>query len=352
MSASSHSAFGVRHSAFSSAFTFIEVLFAVILLGIGFIMIAAVFPVAIQQTSAVSDETQGSAIARDAIKKIQAVADATVAGPNSTNTLFPPTGTAALPQIWAITTASPGDNAMLTNPTGNTGLLAALGADSFFSADHRFGWVGFYRRDSITNPFAQIYVIALENSNFANYLYPVPTAGQTTISGAVPPPVPPNIYGYSPPTVPSIPAQFFYSIAGDGNTTVVLSYSTSTTPPQTLNGTTGAFVLVGAPSGASPAPAGMIGRFFRLGNTAPLPAAITASGTTTYQTFLLLPGSDLSPTDGYTPSATMPAFTANVWVMGAAPLADTIGGYTGPFSGPNQDIGVATGFIRVNTTNN
>ena len=43
------SAFSVQRSAFS----FIEIMFAVIILGIGFIMIAAVFPVAIQQTSAV-----------------------------------------------------------------------------------------------------------------------------------------------------------------------------------------------------------------------------------------------------------------------------------------------------------
>ena len=71
-----------------SAFSFIEVLFAVILLGIGFIMIAAVFPVAIQQTSVVSDETQATSLARDAIKKIQAIADTPGA-----STLFPITNT-------------------------------------------------------------------------------------------------------------------------------------------------------------------------------------------------------------------------------------------------------------------
>ena len=81
----SHSSFEFHHS----GFTFIEVLFAVILLGIGFIMIAAVFPVAIQQTSAVSDETQGTALARDAIKKIQAVADSMVTGTAITATLSP-----------------------------------------------------------------------------------------------------------------------------------------------------------------------------------------------------------------------------------------------------------------------
>jgi hypothetical protein len=38
--------------------------------------------------------------------------------------------------------------------------------------------------------------------------------------------------------------------------------------------------------------------------------------------------------------------------MGAAPTVDANGEFTGPFTGPNQDIGVASGFIRVNTANN
>ncbi|MGD0389437.1 MAG: hypothetical protein ABSC42_10835 [Tepidisphaeraceae bacterium] len=327
---------------FLPAFTFIEVLFAVILLGIGFIMIAGVFPVAIQQTAAVSDETQGTLLAHDAIKKIQAVADGMVNGTASTLTLFPATGTSAAPQVWAITTSSP-PTYIMTTPF--TGLMAALGADSFFTADHRYGWVGFYRRDSITNPFAQVYVIALQNPNFANYLYPVPSSGQTTISGPVPPPVPPSTYGYSPISPPtaatSIQASFYYNT--DGTTTVVLAYPTGQASP---NGTTGAYVLV-ATSGTS----NMVGRFFRLGNvSAVTPGSTPPSGL--YQTFVLQSGSDITPADGYTPSATTAAFTGSVWLIGAAPMPDASGGFTGPFSGPNQDIGVATGFIRVNTANN
>jgi type II secretory pathway pseudopilin PulG len=329
-----------------AGFTFIEVLFAVILLGIGFIMIAAVFPVAIQQTSAVSDETQGTALARDAIKKIQAAADSMVTGTASTATLFPvPTG------------ASPTNPLIAPFPNSPAGknLMAALGSDIYASSDGRYGWVGFYRRDLITNPFAQIYIIALENPNFPNYvpgpsgtgIYAAPATGAIPVH--IPPPIPPNIMGASAPPAP-IPAQFFYSIAGDGNTTVVLSFSNSTTPAQTPNGVTGAYVLI---AGGGGAPANMVGRFFRLGNAAPLPTAITASGSTIYQTFVLQPGSDLTTADGFTASASAPAFSANIWMIGAAPLFNSsTGDYTGPFSGPNQDIGVATGFIRVNTTNN
>ncbi|MGA2442062.1 MAG: hypothetical protein ABSH08_13995 [Tepidisphaeraceae bacterium] len=319
-----------------------------ILLGIGFIMIAGVFPVAIQQTAAVSDETQATAIARDAIKKIQAVAESM-----GSISLFPPTGTTAAPQVWAITTTTAGVD--MRTPANNTGLLAALGADSFFTADHRYGWVGFYRRDSVNNPFAQIYVIALQNPNFSNYLY---TSVANTIPGPVPPPVPPLPYGYSPPAVAvasAIPAQFFYN--ADGTTTAVLSYSTSSTPAQTPNGVTGAFVLLAATGGSGPTvPANFIGRFFRLGNTAPLPSSITATGTVIYQTFVLQSGYDITPADAtantWTAGSGTPVFTANVWCIGAAPLADASGGFTGSFSGPNQDIGVASAFIRVNTANN
>jgi type II secretory pathway pseudopilin PulG len=342
-------------------FTFIEVLFAVILLGIGFIMIAGVFPVAIQQTAAVSDETQGTAIARDAIKKIQAVADSVVNGTASSLTLFPATGTVAAPAVVAF----------------SPNIMQALGSDSFFSADRRYGWVGFYRRDSITSPFAQVYVIALQNPNFLNYVTKY-APGETTqltspyIPPAVAPPIPPTLYNYyqSPssaytPTNPpaagvgaSIPAQFFYNPV-DGTTTVVLAYSTSSTPAQTPNGVTGAFVLIGAPGGSGPAvPTSMIGRFCRLGNSAPLPSSITSVGTTIYQSFVVQPGYDITPADvaanSSWASATLasPVFTANVFLMGAAPTVDANGEFTGPFTGPNQDIGVASGFIRVNTANN
>jgi type II secretory pathway pseudopilin PulG len=349
-----------------SAFTFIEVLFAVILLGIGFIMIAGVFPVAIQQTAAVSDETQAAIVARDAIKKIQGVADAEIAGNANTLTLFPTTGTPTNPTVVAF----------------SPNIMQALGSDGFFSADHRYGWVGFYRRDSATavagppiGPFAQVYVIALQNPNFANYTTKY-APGETTlltppfIPPTVAPPIPPITYNYAnaptsayyTPTTPpaagipaQISAQFFYNV--DGTTTVVLAYSTSSTPSQTPNGVTGAFVLLASSGGGGPTvPASMIGRFFRLGNAAPLPSSITPSPGTIFETFVLQSGYDITTADAtansWTAGVGTPAFTANVFLMGAAPTFNaTNNDYSGPFTGPNQDIGVATAFIRVNTAN-
>jgi Tfp pilus assembly protein PilV len=347
---SSHSSFEFRHS----GFTFIEVLFAVILLGIGFIMIAAVFPVAIQQTSAVSDETQGTALARDAIKKIQQAADSVAtadAGSASANTLFPVTGTSAAPNIYAITTTGTGNVNLLTATPASNGLMAALGADSFFTGDHRFGWVGFYRRDSATSPFVQVYVISLQNPNFANYLYPVPTPNQTVVSAAVPPPVPPSAYGYSPPQAAQIQASFYYNT--DGSTNIIVSYPMS---QQTPNALTGAYALVASGN------ANMVGRFFRLGiplGPSAIPSGYTPpNGTTNPQVFQIQPGSDITPADaqvnGFTASTTTAAFTGTVWLMGAAPTVDPAGSgqYIGPFNGPNQDVGVATGFVRINTAKN
>src|ERR1700722_4164861 len=45
-------------------FSFVEILFAVMILGIGFIMIAGIFPVAIHQTQSNGDETIAATTAR------------------------------------------------------------------------------------------------------------------------------------------------------------------------------------------------------------------------------------------------------------------------------------------------
>src|SRR2546428_3654731 len=55
----------------AAGFSFIEVLFAVMILGVGFIMTAAIFPVAIQQAKTSSDETVSTAVAWNAFNLIQ-----------------------------------------------------------------------------------------------------------------------------------------------------------------------------------------------------------------------------------------------------------------------------------------
>jgi hypothetical protein len=120
-------------------------------------MIAGIFPVAIQQTAAVSNETAGTLVLRDAFKKIQAIADQPIGAPpttpGTTNSIFQPTTVGPRHTVQAF----------------STNIMQALGSDTFFTADRRFGWVGFYRRDSATSPYAQVFVIALQNPNFPNY---------------------------------------------------------------------------------------------------------------------------------------------------------------------------------------
>src|SRR4051794_36372254 len=66
------------HPAFrnhKSAFSLTEVMFAVIILGIGFILIAAIFPVSISQSRLTVDETTGAASARSALAFTSRIAD-------------------------------------------------------------------------------------------------------------------------------------------------------------------------------------------------------------------------------------------------------------------------------------
>jgi type II secretory pathway pseudopilin PulG len=333
-----------------SAFSFIEVLFAVILLGIGFIMIAGIFPVAIQQTSIVSNETQGSAVIRDAIKKIQATANSEIGvpptTPGTTNSIFQPTLVGANPTVAAF----------------SPNIMQALGSDSFFSADRRFGWVGFYRRDSATSPFAQVFIIALQNPNFPNYTTRYAPGETTAINPAPPilpvvaPPIPPFLYNYASPsafTAPtvlpaaptagvqaSITANFSYDANVKVTTVTLTGFGVGSVP----NGATGAFVLVGSTGGLAP---NMVGRFFRLGGVPPTTSAVSGS-----QTFYLQPGYDITDADVPTGSPNPYTFTATIFVIGAAPTVGPNGEFIGPFTGPNQDIAAGSAFIRVNTSNN
>src|SRR4051794_734912 len=67
--------FGFRISDFSRGFSLTEVMFAVIVLGIGFILIAAIFPVSISQSRLTIDETTAAANARSAMALTSRVVD-------------------------------------------------------------------------------------------------------------------------------------------------------------------------------------------------------------------------------------------------------------------------------------
>lgn len=126
-----------------TAFSFTEILFAVMILGVGFIMVAAIFPVAIQQSKMTVDETTAAAIARQATATLQSLA----AGPNG-NTLFPVTGGSMIP-------IGPGHPAW-----------TAISGNLILSTDPRYAWVVCYRRDAdptnTPRPYMKVVVVGLE----------------------------------------------------------------------------------------------------------------------------------------------------------------------------------------------
>jgi type II secretory pathway pseudopilin PulG len=65
---------GRRRGPFRRAFTFVEILFAVMLLGIGFILVAAALPVAIVQSQETLDQTIATQVAKGASEYIEAMA--------------------------------------------------------------------------------------------------------------------------------------------------------------------------------------------------------------------------------------------------------------------------------------
>jgi Tfp pilus assembly protein PilV len=88
-----------------NGFSFAEVMFAVVILGIGFIMVAAIFPVAVEQTQATGDEAAASALARDVMKVIQSTTAGdypnTVADTGKTAITEPFSSQPSLPPLWS-----------------------------------------------------------------------------------------------------------------------------------------------------------------------------------------------------------------------------------------------------------
>lgn len=75
-----------RHPRRRTAFSFVEVLFAVMILGIGFIMLAGIFPVAISQTQSTGEDGSAANVARSAAAYLESLP-----GTNNPWT-FPPDG--------------------------------------------------------------------------------------------------------------------------------------------------------------------------------------------------------------------------------------------------------------------
>lgn len=122
--------------------TFTEVMFAVVILGIGFIMLAGMFPVAIIQTQNNIEETAAAAIAESAARYLQeALGEAS---------LLPPTGGAM--------------RAMCDNNGIPDARWQRVAGNLISAGDPRYAWTALYRRLA-GHRFAQVIILTLQCRN-------------------------------------------------------------------------------------------------------------------------------------------------------------------------------------------
>jgi type II secretory pathway pseudopilin PulG len=165
----SNSRFQMRRR--SGGFTFLEVLFAIIVLGVGFIMVAAMFPAALKQTQAAVEDATASALWVNASRKFTELARQRV--PGQTNP----------PQYYLDNVMDPDGDADPNNPDSivhwffdsryplakRKQLWEFARANILFEEDPRFAVVPLFRREvdnNSTSPNhgaaeAQLYLIAV-----------------------------------------------------------------------------------------------------------------------------------------------------------------------------------------------
>lgn len=137
-------------------FTLTEVMFAVILLGVGFIMLAAMFPVAIQQSKSNVDESQAATIARGMANVAQQLGQYT-----GSSTLFKPTGS------FVYSIADPQFDG--TNKLNDSyHLWMSLSGDLINSNDPRYASVLLYKRQG-TSSTAQLFVFVTQVRTRSQY---------------------------------------------------------------------------------------------------------------------------------------------------------------------------------------
>ncbi|HEX8914637.1 MAG TPA: prepilin-type N-terminal cleavage/methylation domain-containing protein [Humisphaera sp.] len=266
-------------------FSFVEVLFAVMILGIGFIMLAGIFPVAMRQAADTLDETLAMSMARKA---------ATVLGDSQILGTIPNNGNVVRIELdpW----------------------LAVKG-NQINPDDPRYAWVALARRVPVPNPSApdlvQLVVVpvqvrAQDRSRFDQ--------ADLTVSG-------------NSATLLPVPVKVRFTAAtssAGSQCTVVSANGTGVSNgdgPQNPAATGGVVVI---------ATGSFAGRSVRLG-------APVNDSTVQYE---LMPGSDLNDLGGSVPPGDVDAF-----IVGRGLSNPGAGSPT--FSGPSMAVGLYTTYVRV-----
>jgi prepilin-type N-terminal cleavage/methylation domain-containing protein len=324
-------------------FSFTEVLFAVIILGIGFIMVAAIFPAAIQQGKLTNDETNAAAIARGAFNAIDQL-------PNSSS-LFVGTsatsgvGTVSVGRVYSFRNPqpssfspkqlpSPGD----PFPRPQDELWSAIGGNYLLQSDPRFAWIGLYRRDGDYDRgtgktvngsgYAQVFVVPVQVQNRSQF--------DRSDYYASPAPASPALYNLQarPVTI-----KVWDKYQGLETDMIGFDTSGSGSSPEKQDVAAvaeGAYVIVSDDNLAAPNTGALNGNIYRVGNrrsefdnTADFP---------NHDVWELQPGNDYSPTGGLPQHVD----SAAAFVIGRSYNANT-----GTFEGAAQDISIYTTFIQL-----
>jgi hypothetical protein len=308
------------------AFSFVEVLFAVMILGIGFIMLAGIFPVAISQTQTTGEETNAANIARSAVALLDRLPGTALLmtpdgrvrrfGVNPYGPLTPP--------------APPFDGDANDNGAADDlELWERVKGSLILPEDPRYAWVPLYRRwsrpnalpppVSLPNDFAEVTILVMRVRNKAQYGY-----DDLVITGQ---------------NAPLMPRQVTVQLEeGYGAGDILIINETHTLAP-------GALVMIAA--GADRHGRQAAGRMYRIGN------AVTDGARNRYflapsNDMLALPGQDgrLGPapangTDDVTEETTGSGLPA--WIIG-----EGVDPATGANFGGAQDVAVYTSLIKLN----
>jgi hypothetical protein len=298
-----------------AGYSFVEVMFAVVVLGVGFIMVAAIFPVAIQQSKTTSEEASAAATSRAAVLHLQSIATELT-----------------MPRTEQENDAKPAFVAPFNNVTSplvapaptvvGTGSWEAVRGNMILNTDRRRAWVPLYKRESGTSN-AQVWIIAVENRARSAY------EPADLLPGGNLTPRPVNV-----------------RILDNVNNTGIdwITFAPWSAPYDRSNEAVaeGTYVVVGDDNLAAPNEGRLNGRIYRVG----VPASDLGLGPPPANTWELAPGNDFVPEDpdGSGPDPVIPAPTAALaFVVGREPVPGGGGGY----QGAAQDISIYTTFITV-----
>jgi hypothetical protein len=162
-----------------SAFSFAEVMFAVVILGIGFILVAAIFPVAIQQTQTTSEENAASATARAAANAAGSIPTSVpnpvyeyelprpTPAPPATLLTFPPTVKNYVLGTAGVAGGAVAPPAIVVPFFGQR--WDAIKGSIISASDPRYAYVPFYRRENGASQ-AQLIVVGVTPRNSTSYV--------------------------------------------------------------------------------------------------------------------------------------------------------------------------------------